>query len=407
MAMRLKILILNGSTPATVQALTILDPAKYEVHVCDSNNFCWARFHRHCSQFFQSPRLNRDINAYLEFLLHLLKQEKYDVILPIHEEGLFLAKYQHELQQYTHILLGSAEVFNTIMSKQLCLTKAKSLGIPVPKMTFLKSASGLTTLSLTKPTYVKTPYGTSSSGVARIATDADRQRAIHRFRNESDLIVQEEVVGQQLTIQTIFVRGKLIASHQYLALSTGFGGGASHRQSQNDDDIRSYAEKLGKALNWTGPMMLDFIREKSSGTSFILEGNPRIGETINASLAGPNMPEMMIKTALGDVPRKALTSKNGVESHQMTTEVTGAIRRGASLGEKYTIAINATFRRGTYAHSVDEFLHLSLDPVSTLMAAMLLFSLPFITKNLVTKLDQGATKNMVLSREIVETILAE
>lgn len=86
--------MLNGTSAAVIQALTVLDPNKYEMHVCDSNPQRRCRYHKHCAKFFQSPHLGSNPKAFFEFVLHHLRTEQYDAILPVHEEGLLQAKYQ-------------------------------------------------------------------------------------------------------------------------------------------------------------------------------------------------------------------------------------------------------------------------------------------------------------------------
>ncbi len=375
--MKTRVLIINGSTPATIQALTILDPKKYEVDVCDSNQFCWARFHNHCSKFFVSPNLNTDLNKFLEFLSRRLKTEKYDAILPVHEEGLFLSAHMPEFKKYTNILLGNSKTFLLLMNKKLTLEKARSIGITIPKE------------GKNFPYYLKLPYGTSSNGVFRITSKKDLTDIKNRFAHEKEIISQQEVVGQQLTIQTIFVGGKLISSHQYLALSTGFGGGASRRISQNDSDILDLAKKFGTSLNLTGPMMLDFIRDSNTGIPYLIETNPRLGETYNAYLSGLNFPELMIKLSLGEKV-KTKPSQEGVKSHQMFTEVTGAVKRDLGLVSEYQTAFKATFNLRSYKCSTDEFIHPTLDPVSVLITILIFFLLPLLNKRLLTKFNRKA-----------------
>jgi hypothetical protein len=385
----IKVLILNGSTPATIQVLDILDTKKYQVAICDPNPFCWARFHFHCSEFVRAPRLKNNPKIYLQFLLKLIQKEKFDVVLPVHEEGLLLAANKKEIFKYTNFLLGSAENFHTIMNKKSFLELTKSLNLPVPKMAFVKNIEDVAIAGIF-PCWVKLPYGTSSTGVVRIANEKIVKEKLKEFGSDSDFIIQEEIIGDQLTIQALFQNGNLICSHQYQALSTGFGGGASKRISVNYSELKIYAKKIGKKLSWSGPLMIDAIRDQKSGTIYIIEGNPRIGEISSAFLAGLNIPEAYIKLTCKEKLEKVFETKSGIKSHQMFTEITGAIKRSECLWKKYQRAFQATFLLGEYKSSVDEFIHPSVDPVSVLFTFGIFLSLPFLTE---TRIKNGNQKS--------------
>ena len=401
---RIKVLMLNGTSWAAVEALTVLDPKQYEIHVCDSNPGCWCRLHHHCAHFFKSPHLGSNPKAFFEFILRRLQSESYDVILPIHEEGLLLAKYQNVFRKYTHLLIGDASAFHTIMNKRLCLERAQSLGIPTPQMKIAHTLDEVAQLG-DFPCYVKLPYGTSSSGVRRIASPQDCAAQLRSFADSPEFIIQKEIVGDLFVIQLVFVGGKMIAAHQYRALAKGFGGGASHRLSVHCDDLREYATLLGADLHWSGPVMLDFIRERETGTSYLIEGNPRIGETFNATLAGLNIADLMINLSLGK-PSVALSrSRPGLRSHQMFTEVTAAIARDETLIRKWVIAFSSLAGWGRYKSSREELIHPSIDPVSLYKTAVIVLGMPFLTKRLIAAHNSATIKNMVTGANATATIL--
>ena len=401
---RAKVLMLNGTSWAAVEALTVLDPKRYEIHVCDSNPRCWCRFHRHCAHFFKSPHLGSNPRALFEFIIRRLQSESYDVILPIHEEGLLLAKYQNVFGKYTNLLIGDVSAFHTIMNKRLCLERAQFLGIPTPQMKIAHTLDEVAQLA-EFPCYVKLPYGTSSSGVRRIASPQDCASQLRSFADSPEFIIQKEIVGDLFVIQSVFVEGKMIAAHQYRALAKGYGGGASHRLSVNCDDLREYTTSLGADLHWSGPLMLDFIRERETGTSYLIEGNPRIGETFNATFAGLNIGELIINLSLGKPPVALSHSRPGLRSHQMFTEVTAAIERDETLIRKGVIAFSSLAGWDRYRSSREELIHPSIDPVSLYNTAVIVLGMPFLTKGLIAAHNSATIKNMAAGANAAATIL--
>lgn len=401
---RTRVLILNGTSMAAIQALTVLDPQRYEVHVCDPDPKCWGRFHRHCARFFRSPHLRSNPKALFDFILQRLQSEKYDLILPVHEEGLLLAKYRSVFKKHTHLLIADVNAFHTIMHKRLCLERAQSLNIPTPPMKIAHSLEEVARIA-EFPCYVKLPYGTSSSGVRRIASSQECIEQLRGFAGSPEFILQKEVVGDLCAIQSVFANGKLIGSHQYQALGQGYGGGASRRLSLDRDDLREYVTSLGTDLHWDGPLMLDFIHDRNDGISYLIEGNPRIGETFNATLAGLNICELIINLSLGKVPPAPIHSRPNVRSHQMFTEVMAAVKHDDPLMKKWSVALSSLADYGKYTSSVDEIIHPLTDPVSLVATGAILLGMPFFTRDVAARLDSAATRSMAAGAKAVSIIL--
>lgn len=67
-----------------------------------------------------------------------------------------------------------------------------------------------------------------------------------------------------------------------------------------DKNILALTDKLVKALDWIGPMELEFIKEDSSGKLYLLEINSRFPAWTNLAVAaGQNLPLAAVKLVLG------------------------------------------------------------------------------------------------------------
>lgn len=84
----MRILLSEGSSTSAREAVTLLGLAGYHVEICDPDPHCIARFSRFVRQFHRCPGLGVDPQGYVAFVAELVAARRFDVLLPIHEQGL-------------------------------------------------------------------------------------------------------------------------------------------------------------------------------------------------------------------------------------------------------------------------------------------------------------------------------
>ena len=63
--------------------------------------------------------------------------------------------------------------------------------------------------------------------------------------------------------------------------------------------------QIGARLAWHGAFFIDYFYDHVSRRPEYIEANPRIGETVNAMLAGLNLPQLLVRISLGEAPPRA------------------------------------------------------------------------------------------------------
>src|SRR5215472_2904614 len=91
----IRVLLSEGSSLSARQAIWALGLKGYVIDVCDPNPICLGRFSRFVRKLHRSPRSSADPLGYWEFVLVLLRREKYDVLLPVHEQILSSRTLDH------------------------------------------------------------------------------------------------------------------------------------------------------------------------------------------------------------------------------------------------------------------------------------------------------------------------
>src|SRR4051794_35313471 len=160
----LRVLLSEGSSTSAREALTILGLAGHIVEVCDPSPVCLCRFSRFVEKFHRCPGLRDDPAAYLAFIERLLDQQKFDVLLPTHEQGFLFARVPQRFEGRTALALPAFENYRSAHGKARFSRLLDELGLPQPATRIVSSATELRD-AVRLPCVIKTSIGTASRGI--------------------------------------------------------------------------------------------------------------------------------------------------------------------------------------------------------------------------------------------------
>ena len=104
---RLRILFTEGASLSARQTLYPLG-GRYEIDVMDPDPLCQCRFSSFVGRFIRSPSFSKQPAEFLRFLCELVREQKYDVVLPTHEQVYLLSRFRDSLSR--RVGLGDAAV---------------------------------------------------------------------------------------------------------------------------------------------------------------------------------------------------------------------------------------------------------------------------------------------------------
>jgi hypothetical protein len=374
---RLRILLTEGSSLSARQTLYALGPNKYLIDVCDSRPWrCLCRYSRFVHRCFCCPPLAADPVAYLRFLESRLRREKYDVLLPTHDQAFLLSRFRDRLAALVGLAVPDFEAMERLQSKASFLEVLRELNLPHPPTTIARTRRDV--LSVDRfPCYLKRPYSTAGQGLWYVR-DAGELPGIVKcleqrgFRDGSfDVLIQEPAAGKLGVVQTVFQHGRLIAAHCYEARELGVGGSARARVSASHPLVVDQIKSLGARLNWHGALMVDYLYDPATKLSAYIDANPRIGETMNAMLSGVNLAEALVQVALERSIDPLPPSRPGIGTHSFVTALLAASQqtrpRWRVTGELWRAFAIGT----TNANSEDELTRPGEDAWSLFPAALI------------------------------------
>jgi predicted ATP-grasp superfamily ATP-dependent carboligase len=302
---RPKILLSEGSSLSSREAITALGLAGHRVELVSSNPTCLGRFSRFVRRVHPAPPSGADPDSYLAAVIEIIKTSKIDALLPVHEQAYLFAAARKQLPPGLGIALADFEAFEQLQSKARLATLLTQLNVKQPATEIVRSADEFAT-ERPYPFFVKTAFGTASAGVWRVGDARERDalllqlEAHHAFAE--GLLVQAAVTGALERTQGVFDRGRLVASHIYRQVVEGPGGGDVLKISVVNAGVRDTVARIGQALKWHGALSFDYIRDEATGTPHFIDANPRLVEPMNAWLSGVDLPGALLQVSLGETP---------------------------------------------------------------------------------------------------------
>ena len=216
------------------------------------------------------------------------------------------------------------------------------------------------------PFFVKSAFGTASTGVWRVRDAEQRDTVLAQLQQHDafteGLLVQAAVTGSLDRTQSVFDRGRLVASHIYRQVAEGPGGGDVLKISVVSAPVREIVERIGRALNWHGALSFDYIREDATGTPHFIDANPRLVEPMNAWLSGVDLPGALLQVSLGETPPTQAPGRAGVVTRLGLMGLLDAARRRSRRRDVLREIALLASASGRYRGSREELVPLLTDP---------------------------------------------
>src|SRR5258708_38861547 len=116
-APRPKILLSEGSSLSSREAITALGLAGHRVELVSSDPICLGRFSRFVSRVHPAPASGADPDGYLAAVIDVVKSRSIDALLPVHEQAYLFAAARKQLRQGVGVALADFKAFEQVQSK--------------------------------------------------------------------------------------------------------------------------------------------------------------------------------------------------------------------------------------------------------------------------------------------------
>jgi predicted ATP-grasp superfamily ATP-dependent carboligase len=374
----LRVLVSEGNSTSAREAVTILGLSGHRIEVCDPGRSCLARFSRFVRKFHRCPAMRDDPAGFLRFVEELLATLRFDVLLPIHEQGFVFARARARLQDHAGLALPAFESYRIALRKAAFSRLLDQLGLPQPATRIVNSEAELRN-AIRFPCVVKTSLGTASRGVWLVRDHRDLEGALQALNAggafADEVLVQDFIPGPVEKAQAVFCRGELLGFHAYRQIAAGVGGGEAIKQSVHRPDLRAHLAAIGGRLAWHGALSIDALRPGDEAAPLLIDCNPRLVEPMSAYLAGVDLVAMLLLTSRGETPAAAPESREGVRTHLAMQVLLGCASRGGRRRDILRACWALMTGGGSCAGSIEELTPVRLDWISAVPLAMTAISL--------------------------------
>jgi predicted ATP-grasp superfamily ATP-dependent carboligase len=360
-----KILLSEGSSLSSREAITALGLAGHRVELVSSNPLCLGRFSRFVSRVHRAPASGADPDGYLAAVIDIAGTAHIDALIPVHEQAYLFAAARKQLPAGLGIALADFEAFEQVQSKAGFAALLTRLGVPQPSTDIVRSADEFAA-ARAYPFFVKAAFGTASAGVWRVA-DAHQREALllqleqqHAFAD--GVLVQAAVTGALERTQAVFDHGRLVASHIYRQVVEGPGGGDVLKISVVNAAVRATVARIGEALAWHGALSFDYILDDATRTPHFIDANPRLVEPMNAWLSGVDLPGALLLISLGEKPPTQPAGREGVLTRLGLMGLLDAARQRSRRRDILREIGLLAFNSGRYRGAREELVPLLTDP---------------------------------------------
>lgn len=283
------------------------------IYVCggEKTRFATGFFSKYCRKRFVYPDPVKKEKEFVEFILDLIKKEKFDAIIPMTNETLIpLSKNKKEISKYAGFPFQSYEKLMDAFDKSKTMAIAEKSKIPIPKTRVVYNK---TQISENFPFVIKPITGSGSRGLFIIKNKKVLDEILDKIK--FPCLLQEFIpMKGEIGVYTLFDKGKPVAlTVQRRIRSYPISGGPSTlRESVIDREAEKLAFKLLEDMKWDGVAMVEFRRDSRDNKLKLMEINPRFWGSLELSvIAGVNFPYLLYKKAKGMKIEKNLKYKSG------------------------------------------------------------------------------------------------
>jgi predicted ATP-grasp superfamily ATP-dependent carboligase len=348
---RRRILVTDGTQRSALAVVRSLGGAGHTVFVCGPRVPSMAGSSKYS---FAESAVANTLDSPAQFVSdvsQLIERWRIDTLIPITEASL-LALLPERDSLGALIPWPDADTFRAVADKRSLLTTAATLGIAVPKQVVLGNEADVRALDpalLDYPLVLKPSRSVGehdgqrvSLGVRHVPNGGTLRTEIAALGSAAlPLLLQQRIIGPGIGIFLLIWDGKLLATfaHRRLREKPPSGGVSVYSESVTPDpELVEQSRMLLERMKWRGVAMVEFKREASTGTAYLMEVNGRFWGSLQLAIdAGVDFPVRLVAAASGEALPATTGYRAGVRSRWWWGDVDHLLARWR--GNAVTLAL--------------------------------------------------------------------
>lgn len=282
----------------TINCLSMLKNVK--IHLLSKKKWTETRFSRKVGSFNYYTDVKTD-EEWIEIIKKEIVKRKINVLFPVEIEDIrLLSKYRDDFKPFVpNLILPSTDSFDISNNKWSLHKFLIKNSINSPTTVHIKDFNQLNLSELTFPVLLKPLVGMGGFGIKKVDNEASLKSFV---QNDNNFIVQNIIKGFDIDVSVLCENGTILAYtiQKGNIFSTALYSAPIGVEFLYNKELFLMIKKLIEKMNWSGFAHIDLRYDESEGNFKVLEINPRVWGSIEASeKVGVNFPFLYCLSSLG------------------------------------------------------------------------------------------------------------
>ena len=327
----------------SLMALTIahsLGRRGVEVIGCDDVGLTAVSFSRFAKTHFTHAPVAEDPERFIADLEAAIIRHKPNdgrpyVLIPCFQETRIIARHADRLSRHIRVAAPPIDAIAAVDPKDALMRTAHALGLRAPMTWTDAELRAGAPRPEGYPLIAKPIRGVGGRGVRRLGDGQALEEVLST--TTEPLLVQEFIPGQDFCLTALYDQGRRLSSAAYRNLSQfpRSAGAGVLRETVDDQPFLATADRLFRALNWSGVVEVDF-RWDGEAEPVLIEVNPRFWAGLFHTVeSGVDFPWMLYELAVTGRVATQATPKLGQRTKVGGLHLLSAIQEIAESDEGF------------------------------------------------------------------------
>jgi predicted ATP-grasp superfamily ATP-dependent carboligase len=317
------VLVTDASERAALAVIRSLGKKGIKVLAADATGFNSGFLSKYCTYRVVYPSPIKNKEKFVKALLHLVKNMKIDLLIPITDfTTIPILERKEDFEPYVKVAVPPYEVAMKAYDKFQTTRIAQRCGVPYPKTFLVDNIETLKEIAdeFNYPVVIKPRmkvFWKNEKAIMMKVTSINyaynKRDLLAKYNNLMNrlksivppgfFLIQECVRGAGYGVEVLmdyYSNPVALFMHKRLHEYPITGGASTLRVSTWNKKLANYSIKLLKEMNWQGVAMVEFRLDEKSGNIYLIEVNGRFWGSLPLAInAGVDFPYLLYKMMVG------------------------------------------------------------------------------------------------------------
>ena len=259
---------------------------------------------------YVSPNVHLEAQVFKIYFYEHIKEHQYDLIIPMGDESAYFLSCEKETVEQQYKMLCAVETYSTFElanDKQMLMDVCERYNIVHPKTRAISEDLKSVADYVGFPAMIKPNLSAGAKGITRVECLDELKEKYPAIAESFGACTLQQYVEQPDYYYNVMLFRKSdgqIAASTIIKIRRFFplkGGTSCYSETIEHSFLLEQCERCLEKLNWHGFADFDVLEDKCTGELKIIEINPRVPSSLQASFAaGVNFAKAFVDEYLGN-----------------------------------------------------------------------------------------------------------